>query len=175
MLRVAAIATLTVIPAVAAGTVTAHASTAAVATAASSRGGISLAIDSVSPQVAGPGKTVVVTGTVTNGTGTALSGASVQLDSSSSAFLSRDTMESYADGHDQNILVAQEGNPDLIASVRPGGTATWRARFTAAGAGYSQFGVYPLEAVLTDDLSGTQIASRQTLLPYWPGDRKSVV
>jgi len=173
VLRVAASAALTVIPAVAAGTVTAHASAAAAAAAASSRGGVSLAIDSVSPQVAAPGKTIVVTGTVTNATGTTVSGLSVQLDSSPAAFLARDTMESYANG-DQNVSVAQEGNPDLIANVRPGGTVTWRARFTAADAGYAQFGVYPLQAVLTDDLSGTQITSRQTLLPYWPGNDQGI-
>ena len=164
MLRVAAIAALTV-------TAPLAVVTAVPAAHAVSGSGVSFAIDSVSPKIAGPGGKVVVTGTITNGTGSALAGLSVQLYSSDAWFPSRDEMDSFATG-DGTVPLAAEGDPDLLsASIRPGGTATWRASFTASG--FPQFGVYPLQAQLSD-MTGGLVATQKTLLPYWPGSSAPV-
>ena len=131
--------------------------------------GVTLAIDSVSPQIATGTSTVVVSGTVTNGTGTALAGLSVELDSTSAQFTSRGVMEEFTDGSFTPGLI-QDGDPfDFAGSIPPGGTASWRVGFTSADAGMSgQFGVYGLEAELTDP-SGSILGTSATLLPFWPG------
>jgi Family of unknown function (DUF6049) len=156
----AAITALVVVPAMVASPASAHALT----------GGITLAIDSISPQYATATSTVVVSGTVTNGTGSALAGLSVELNTSQSVFPYRELMEEFSDGSNTPDLV-QDGNPFLFAvTVRPGGTASWRAEFTAADAGMAQFGVYGLEAELTDPV-GTILATDRSLLPFWaPSD-----
>ena len=166
LLRVAAIAALTVIaPAVA--------TTQAQASPAARTGGVSVAIDSVTPQIAEPGKTITVTGTITNGTGTTLAGLGLQLYSSQTWFTTRDAMNAYAAGSD-NEPVAPAGSPDTISSsVRPGATVTWHAQFTTAAAGFPQFGVYPLQAVLTG-LATVQVPPARTLLPYWPGSNQGI-
>ena len=59
-------------------------------------GRVSIVIDSMSPQVAGPGATITVTGTASNGTSQAKAGLDVQLYTSPTRFASRDAMEAYA-------------------------------------------------------------------------------
>lgn len=172
MLRVAAIAALTVIAPLAAVTPAASAYPAASASPASSASGVSFAIDSVSPQAARPGSVVTVAGTITNRTGSALAGLGVQLYSSDTWFASRSEMHSYASGNG-TVPLAAEGDLDLLStSIRPGGTVTWKASFTATG--YPQFGVYPLQAQLSDMTDGGVLATQKTLLPYWPGKSAAV-
>lgn len=146
-------------------TQSAHASTSA--------SGVSLAIDSISPTVARPGSTVTVYGTITNGTGSALAGLSVQLYSSAARFNTRDDMESYAVGTG-NTAVTPEALPDALSStVRPGGTVSWHASFNVANAGIAEFGVYPIEAVLTG-ADGGQLRVGRTLLPFWPDSTNGI-
>jgi len=136
-------------------------------------GGMSLAIDSISPAFARPDSTVTVYGTITNGTGSSLAGLSVQLYSSGTWFHTRDDMESYAAGTG-NTPVAPEGIPDALSStVRPGGTVSWHASFNVASAGITEFGVYPIEAVLIS-ADGGQHGFGRTLLPFWPDDTNGI-
>jgi Family of unknown function (DUF6049) len=131
-------------------------------------GTVSLAIDSMSPQVAGPGATITVTGTVSNGTNQAKAGLDVQLYTSPTRFASRDAMDEYATQGGITDLVAV-GNPFYIAaSLRPGATAEWHASFQVNSVGLAEFGVYPVTAELADQF-GYPVASDQTLLPFWPG------
>jgi hypothetical protein len=133
-------------------------------------GTVSLAIDSMSPQVAGPGATITVTGTVSNGTNQAKAGLDVQLYTSPMRFASRDVMDVYATQGGIADLVAV-GNPFLItASLRPGASVAWRASFQADSVGMAEFGVYPVTAELADQF-GYPVASDQTLLPFWPGQQ----
>ena len=134
---------------------------------------VTVAIDSVTPQVALSNSTVVVTGTVSNRTSAPLTGFNVQLLSSQTWFGTRSDMDSYAAGGG-NPPTTAEGSPVLVAStVRPGGTATWRAEFSAANASFPQFGVYPLQAYVTDT-AGTLVATGRTLLPYWPSNTAGI-
>jgi uncharacterized protein DUF6049 len=131
-------------------------------------GTVAVAIDSMSPQVAGPGATITVRGTISNGTNQAKAGLAVQLYTSPARFASRDTMDGYATQGGITGLVAA-GNPFFItASVRPGATVGWHASFQVNSVGSTEFGVYPVTAELTDQF-GDAVASDQTLLPFWPG------
>src|SRR6202453_1693722 len=131
-------------------------------------GAVTVVIDAVSPQVAGPGGTVTVTGTVSNTTGRTQAGLVVQLFSSPTQFSSRDQMDQYV-SQGSGVEVELAGDPvPIAASVAPGATAAWRASFGVSAVGMSQFGVYPLTVQL-GDMAGGVLASTQTLLPYWPG------
>jgi hypothetical protein len=133
-------------------------------------GTVSLAIDSMSPQVAGPGATITVTGTISNGTNQARAGLNVQLYTSPTRFASRDAMDGYAtQGGIADLLAV--GNPFFIAaSLRPGATVAWHASFQVNSVGMAEFGVYPVTAELADQF-GDPVASDQTLLPFWPGQQ----
>jgi hypothetical protein len=136
-------------------------------------GHVSIAITSMNPQFAGPGATVTVAGTISNGTSQTEAGLDVQLYSSPTGFSSRDGMDSFlSQGVDSDLEAA--GSPFLLpTSVKPGATAHWSASFAVNAMGMSEFGVYPMLAQLqlVDDIAGRVLTSAQTLLPFWPGQR----
>jgi Family of unknown function (DUF6049) len=133
-------------------------------------GTASVTIDSMTPQVATPGATVTVTGTVSNGTGRTLAGLDVQLCTSATRFQTRDAMDAYLSQGGGTCLVAAANPIFITTSLRPGATVGWRASFQADTAGIAEFGVYPVTAQLGDP-AGAVIATDQTLLPFWPGQR----
>ncbi|MGH3268384.1 MAG: DUF6049 family protein, partial [Trebonia sp.] len=130
-----------------------------------------MSVDGVSPSYATPTATITVRGTVTNDTGSPVTGVQVQLLSSSVYFQTRSEMDSYTAGHDTLLYLAPEGTSvTLPGTLHSGKTARWSASFTAASVGYSQFGVYPL-AAQAQYPDGTPLgAADRTLLPYWPGN-----
>ena len=136
-------------------------------------GRVSIAITSMNPQFAGPGATVTVAGTISNGTSQTAAGLDVQLYSSPTGFSSRDGMDSFlSHGVDSDLEAA--GSPFLLStSVKPGATAHWSASFGVNAVGMSEFGVYPVLAQLqlVDNIAGSVLTSAQTLLPFWPGQR----
>jgi Family of unknown function (DUF6049) len=163
----AAVSALIAVPAVVASPAAAHAQAKA--------SGVTLAIDSISPQIATATSTVVVSGTVTNGTGSALTGLSVELDSTQTWFGTRSSMDAFANGTDGTSPpeLVEDGSPFIFSGAVPaGGTAKWKVEFTSADAGMTQFGVYGLEAALNGP-AGTPLPTSRTLLPFWqPGAAK---
>jgi hypothetical protein len=133
-------------------------------------GSVSVAIDSMSPRYAGPGSTVSVTGTLSNATARPEAGLEVQLYTSPTPFTSRDQMDGYlSQGGDTDLEAA--GNPFTVtASLPPGATVEWHASFSVTSAYIAEFGVYPVEAQLSNPAGGV-LASDQTLLPFWPGQQ----
>jgi hypothetical protein len=133
-------------------------------------GTVSVAIDSMNPQVARPGTTVTVTGTVSNDTSQTKALLDVQLYTSPTRFQTRDAMDGYlSQGAGAGLVAA--GNPfSITASLRPGTTAEWHASFEVANVGIAEFGVYPVTAQLADP-AGDVLATDQTLLPFWPGQQ----
>jgi len=127
----------------------------------------SVVIDSVSPQVATPGGTVTVSGTVTNESRSPLSGLSIQLRSSAAPLGSRDSLTGYANGTlDADTPV---GTPVLVTEGLPSGaTAQWRVSLPVTAIGISRFGVYPLAAQAVDTI-GLPVGTARTFLPFWPG------
>jgi len=136
-------------------------------------GRVSIAITSMNPRFAGPGATVTVAGTISNGTSQTEAGLDVQLYSSPAGFSSRDGMDSFLSrGVDSDLEAA--GSPFLLpTSVKPGATAQWSASFGVSALGMNEFGVYPVLAQLqlVDNFAGSVLTSAQTLLPFWPGQR----
>jgi hypothetical protein len=127
----------------------------------------SVVIDSVSPQLARPGGTVMVTGTVTNESGGTLSGLSIQLRSSASPLTYRGEMTSYAGG--ALAVDAPVGTPVPVSGSLPSGaTASWRVSLPVNAVGMTQFGVYPLAAQAVDVI-GLPVGTDRTFLPFWPG------
>ena len=127
----------------------------------------SVVIDSVSPQVARPNGTVTVSGTVTNESGSTMSGLSIQLRSSAAPLQFRDDLASYADG----TLAADTlvGTPVPVSTqLANGATASWRVSLSVSAIGIARYGVYPLaaEAVAA---SGLRAGVERTFLPFWPG------
>jgi hypothetical protein len=135
-------------------------------------GSLTVSIDSVSPEWAQPGKQITVHGTVTNNTASPVSGLQVAVQTESAApFDNRSDMESYAAGSAVSngyLASTPVGTPyTLPGTLHSGTTMSWSVSFPASAAGYAQFGVYPLAAVL-DDSSLTPLSTDRTLLPYWP-------
>lgn len=133
---------------------------------------LTVSIDSVSPNWAQPGKRITVHGTVTNDTGSPVSGLQVATQTSQAAFSSRSQMDSYVQGDAGSSAYfpgSEVGTPVTLPGVfHTGTTKSWTVSFPASAAGYGQFGVYPLAAVVYNSAL-SPLASDRTLLPYWPG------
>jgi Family of unknown function (DUF6049) len=132
-------------------------------------GRVSIVIDSMAPQTAGPGGTVTVAGTVSNGTSQAGAGLYVQLWTSPARFESRDAMDQYV-SQGTGASLEEVSDPFVLPALKPGGTVEWHASFQVDAAGITQFGVYPVTAQLSD-AAGDVLGLDQTLLPFWPGQQ----
>jgi len=131
---------------------------------------VTIAITSISPQIARPGKSVTVTGTVTNGTKTPASGLAVQLWSSTTPLGSRSELASYAAGQ----LLVDSPLPviaPLAGAVGAGATRSWTLTASATTLSLTTFGVYPLAAQVS--AAGVPLNAEHTFLPFWPGSSKS--
>jgi len=173
----AAIAFTVAAPAAIAATVggtaaaTAGAGTAAAARQQGSALPVSLAITSVSPGYATPGTPVTVSGSVTNTSGSAITGMTVRLRSSHTAFTSRDGLQVYADGATVAVDAPVAGAVRAIpGTVQPHATASWSIRLRARQLGLTAFGVYPLAAE-ADSATGAALVTNRTFLVFWPGKR----
>ncbi len=128
---------------------------------------LTLSIDGLSTNFATPTSIVKVTGTLTNDTGSAISGIVVQLLTSAQYFGYRAQMTGWASGSTV-LSLAQEGVPDTLAEpLASGATTRWTVSFSPAQAGYSVFGVYPLAVQANSSTSAYQAADT-TFLPFWP-------
>ncbi len=146
------------------------ASAASSASSASSQQ-VSVAITSVSPQIARPGKRITVSGTVSNPRANTVSGLAVQLWSSSTRFSTRSQLASYAAGQ-LPIDTPVTGAVTQLGPLRPGATRQWTVTVPAGTLGFaSGFGVYPLAAQL--DSADSPLADAYTFLPYWPGSARA--
>lgn len=132
-------------------------------------GQLTISVDGVSPSYATPTATITVRGTVTNDTGSPVTGVQVQLLSSSVYFQARSQMDSYTAGSPV-YLVPEGAAVPLPSTLHSGRTAHWSASFPAASVGYSQFGVYPLAAQAEYPDGAPLGTADRTLLPYWPGN-----
>ena len=129
---------------------------------------VSIAITSLTPDYLTPGKPVTVTGSVTNTSGTPITGMRVRLRSSGTPFDNRDALQVYADGApaaDSPVPRAVRSVPGTLA---PHATADWSISLRAGQLGVTEFGVYPLAAE-AESSAGT--VTTRTFLPFWPRKR----
>ena len=136
---------------------------------------LTISIDALNPSFATPGSTITVSGTITNHTGSPVTGAQVQVLSGAQYFYTRTDMDSYAAGHDLGYIFPQPlGTPAVVpGTLHNGATARWSATVSASAAGYSAFGVYPLVAQ-AEYADGTLSGAERTFLPFWPGTGSAV-
>lgn len=132
---------------------------------------VSLAVTSIRPGYVTPGTPVTVTGSVTNTSRAPISGITVRLRSSHTAFSSRDGLQVYADGTtaaaDSPVAGAQTAVQGTLA---PHATAPWSISLRSGQLGLTTFGVYPLAAE-ADDAAGAALVTNRTFLVFWPGKR----
>jgi Family of unknown function (DUF6049) len=137
--------------------------------AAHAAGRLSIAITSVSPQIARPGQTVTVSGIVANPTNAAVAGLSVQLWSASTPLSDRAAMASYLTEPPPTGVDYPVGQVQPLAGLVPARTTrTWSMRLRLSQVGMRDFGVYPLAAELS---GGDVLLEARTFLPYWPGKK----
>ena len=133
--------------------------------------GIAISVTGMTPQIATPSATVTVTGTLANHTGSAVSGITVQAQTSTAWFTGRAEMTSFARGGSYPNLIQAAGAPEVTRAVRSGATVHWSVSFPASTF-YDRFGVYPLQVQATTPGGGYTAAAR-TFLPYWLGGTPS--
>jgi hypothetical protein len=129
--------------------------------------GIAISITGMTPQIATPSDSVTVTGTLANHTGSAMSGITVQAQTSTALFNGRAEMTSFAGGGSYPYLMQAAGLPEATGTVGNGATVRWSVSFTASTF-YDRFGVYPLQVQATAP-GGGYTAAAHTFLPYWLG------
>ena len=150
----------------------------AVGTHAAASHSLAISITGVSPQFArSTTKTVTVSGTLSNHTGSAISGIRVQLQWYPLVFDTRSAMDVFASGGPADLTQGQfnlqpVGNPyPLRGALANGATTRFSVSFNlpesfVAYGGTPGFGDYPLQVLAS---SSSHQASSQTFLPYWPG------
>jgi hypothetical protein len=132
-------------------------------------GQVSIAVTSMTPQVAGPGATITVTGTVTNSTRQPVSGLSVQLLASSTQVTTAEMQAGSAAQAELAGNEVQQGIATFTRALQPGSKQNWSVRVKAKSIGMTRFGVYPLTAEAQSTLG--QLASATTYLPYVPAKK----
>ena len=130
---------------------------------------VSVAITSVSPDFASPGKPVTVSGIVTNVSDSQLSALSISLRSSESPFTSRAALQPYKDGATQSDSGLGVGT-DLTKPLAPRATVSWKVTLPGNRLPMTVFGVYPLAAEVDSAALGP-LAVDRTFLPFWPGTK----
>ena len=145
---------------------------AATGAAAQSAGAppVSIAITSVSPDYATPGKTVTVSGTITNTSSTAMPDLSIQLRSSGTPFSSRNALQEYADGTFPADEPVAGASSTLTKPLAPRATVAWSVALPVNQVPMSVFGVYPL-AAQAENTSLAPLAVSRTFLPFWPANK----
>jgi len=132
---------------------------------------LAISITGMTPQVARPGNTVTVTGTLANHTGSAISGITVQAQTSTVLFNGRAEMASFTANGSYPSQLLPAGTPETTRTVSNGATVRWSVSFPAATF-YHLFGVFPLQVRAVAPRGGYTAAAR-TFLPFWPGGTAS--
>jgi Family of unknown function (DUF6049) len=134
------------------------------------QGQVSLTITGMTPQVAGPGATITVKGTVTNSSRQPVSNLSVQLLASGTPVSnSAELQPGSAEQADLESSEVPEGIWNSAGALQPGSTDSWSVQVTAKSIGMTKFGVYPLTAEAQTALG--QVAAATTYLPYVPAKK----
>lgn len=132
---------------------------------------LAISITGMTPQIATASDTVTVTGTLANHTGAAMTGITVQAQTSTVLFNGRAEMSSFKTSGGYPYLLQAAGVPATTGTVRSGATVRWSVSFPAS-AFYDQFGVFPIQVHAIAPRGGIT-ADARTFLPYWPGGTAS--
>jgi len=130
---------------------------------------VSLAITSMTPQHAGPGATITVTGTVTNSSRQPIRNLSVQLLASRTPVSTSAELRPGGTALDSFASTLVPGGTwKSGGQLQPGSTEPWRVRVKANSIGMTRFGVYPLAVRAQTTPAQLPLAATTTYLPYVP-------
>ena len=140
---------------------------------------VSVAITDMTPQVAGPGSTIKMTGTVTNSSRQPISNLSVQLLASNlPVSTSADLQPGSTEQGNLGSTPLPQGIWKASGALQPGSTDRWSVQVKAKSIGMTRFGVYPLTAQVQTTQAQTQTQttltqppSATTYLPYLPAKK----
>jgi len=128
---------------------------------------VSVTITDMTPQEAGPGTTITVTGTVTNSSRQPISHLSVQLLASRTAVSTSAELRPGSTTQDGLASTPVPGGSwESDGALQAGGTDTWSVKVKANSIGMTAFGVYPLTARAQTTVA--QFGAATTYLPYVP-------
>lgn len=134
------------------------------------RAPVALSITAINPPYASPRAKVQVSGTLTNTSGAAISGLTVQLWSADAPFQDTGQLPAYLGGApSDDVPVNGASWPAGSRPLRPGRTISWQIQLPAAQVKLMQAagsGVYPLAAAVLSS-AGLIVTADRTLLPYW--------
>ena len=136
---------------------------------------VTVAITDMTPQQAGPGTTITVTGTVTNSTRQPISNVSVQLLASRTPVSTSAELRPGSTAPDDPASTPVPGGSwDSGGALQAGGTGNWSVKVKASSIGMTTFGVYPLTAQAQATVAqsrGAQLGAATTYLPYVPAKK----
>ncbi|HXB47714.1 MAG TPA: hypothetical protein VNW50_08115, partial [Streptosporangiaceae bacterium] len=132
---------------------------------------VSIAITGMSPQQAGPGTTITVTGTVTNSSRQPISNLSVGLLASSTPVSTSAKLRPGRTGQGELASTpVPRGTWKPGRELQPGSTDPWSVKVKANSIGMKRFGVYPLTAQ-AQTAPTRVLAATNTYLPYVPAKK----
>jgi hypothetical protein len=131
-----------------------------------------ISITSMTPDWAQAGTTVTVTGTITNNTGSPISGIDIGLETWQTPLQSESDITGFVNGTELYYNGEPVGTSyPLPRILHTGVTMSWSISFPAQGAGYPGSGVYPVTAVAYTASEASPLATARTPLPYWPSGK----
>ncbi|HEY1699234.1 MAG TPA: DUF6049 family protein [Trebonia sp.] len=133
-----------------------------------------ISITSMTPDWAGSGTTVTVKGTITNNTGSPISGIDIGLQTWQTPLEKESDITGFVNGTE----LYYNGEPVGTAYALPrtlhtGVTMNWSVSFPAKEADYQGTGVYPVTAAAYTLSEASPLATARTPLPYWPGGKNA--
>jgi Family of unknown function (DUF6049) len=128
---------------------------------------VSVAITDMTPQQAGPGTTITVTGTVTNSSRQPISNLSVQLLASRISVSTSAELRPGSTAQDDPASTPVPGGSWAAGgALQAGGKDNWSVKVKANSIGMTAFGVYPLTVQAQTTVA--QLGAATTYLPYVP-------
>jgi hypothetical protein len=125
---------------------------------------LAISISGMTPRYATQNSTITLTGALANRTGSAVSGITVQAQTSGLNFSGRSEMTSFTDSGSYPYQLQAAGS-QVTGTVRNGATVRWSVSFPAAEF-YGQFGVFPIQVQATT-ANGAYTAAARTFSVYW--------
>jgi hypothetical protein len=126
---------------------------------------LAISIGGMTPRYATQNSTITLTGALANHTGSAVSGITVEAQTSPVLFSSRSAMTTFTDTGSYPTSLELAGSSEVTGTVPNGATVRWSVSFPARDF-YDQFGVFPIQVQATTANGAYTVAAR-TFSVYW--------
>jgi hypothetical protein len=126
---------------------------------------LAISIGGMTPRYATQNSTITLTGALANHTGSAVSGITVEAQTSPVLFSSRSAMTTFTDTGSYPTSLELAGSSEVTGTVPNGATVRWSVSFPARDF-YDQFGVFPIQ-VQAITANGAYTVAARTFSVYW--------